>query len=266
MRQLGKLGMWMPALVIAGCMTGSLDRAEPQTGPDRGRGLTDVARIGTNTLSVSELTDSALTTVRLDEASAAVMAATEEARKVLTYAVRCALDGTQTFDVTIAGITYSLHGGLGIAPGWTNGALSATQAAWVSACVLAHATDESTLIWLSVRGAQPGLATTVDETAQFQIEEGAFWGNVFVDSGAVGAYSCNGLGESIDDGHGDLPYRTCARWDGVTASNLSLCGMRYAGRCSAVCTTTTAPYAGCSFHSEAAASAVITTFLAGPTP
>jgi hypothetical protein len=228
--------------------------------------VTDVARVGANTLSVSELADSALITIRLDQAGAAVMAATPQARKVLSYAVRCALDSTQTLAFTIAGSTYRIGGGLGIAPRWTTDGLSAIQAAWVSACVLAHATDESTLIWLSVRGAQPGLATTIDETAQFQIKEGAFWGNVFVDLGPIGAYSCNGVDQTTDGSEGDLPYRTCAQWDGMTASNRSLCGMSYAGPCSTACTTSIAPYAGCSFLGQAAAAAVVTTFLEGAAP
>jgi hypothetical protein len=254
--------MWMPAVVIAGCAVESVAPGS-QSGSAHGPGLTHVERVGTNTLSVSELTGSALTTDRLDEASVASMAATPESRKVLMYAVRCALDSTQAISFTIAGTTYSFPGGLGVAPGWTADALSESQAAWVSACVLAHATDEATLIWLSVRGAQPGLATTADEIALFQIEEGAFWGNVFVDIGAVGAYSCNGV-DPPDEGDGDVAYRTCTQWDGVAASNQSLCGMRYAGACGTVCTTSTAPYAGCSFFDEAAASAVVTTFLTSP--
>jgi hypothetical protein len=246
----------MPVLMLEACAVDSL-------APDHGSELTEIARVGSYTLSVSELINSSVTTARLDEASAAVMAATPEAGKVLGYAVHCALDSTQTITFTSAGSTYSIHGGLGIAPEWTTDGLSAFQAAWVSACVLAHATDEATLVWISVRGAQPGLVTTVDESAQFQLEEGAFWGNVFVDRGAVGAYSCNGVDQTADSSQGDLPFRTCTQWDRVAASNRSLCGMSYAGSCSAVCTTGTAPYAGCSFPGEAAASAVITTFLAG---
>ncbi|MGH9884580.1 MAG: hypothetical protein ACREBE_03575, partial [bacterium] len=99
--------------------------------------------------------------------------------------------------------------------------------------------------------------------ADYELEEGAFWGNVFTNLGAVSGYSCNGVDQAADDTIGDLPLRECAEWDGVESSNASPCGFHYAGLCSTACTTATAPYSGCSFGGGTASAGVVTTFLYG---
>lgn len=242
---------WIPALV-AGCATDPLDPGE----------VVQLDQVN-HSLSLSELASGALSTVKLDATSAAAMGNTAVARKVLTFAVGCALSSTQTISFTVAGTSYSATGVLGIVPGWTSTALTTTQAAWVSACMFAHVTDTSTLIWLSVRGTESSLAPTISERADYQVEEGAFWGNAFPSLGTIAGYSCVGNDQATDDSYGQLPLRQCAQWDGVTSSNLSPCGMKYAGRCNQVCTATVAPYSGCSFLGGTATGPVVTVFLAG---
>jgi len=258
-----KPGWCVPVLLMAGCTAESLD-PRPASPPAEGEPTTaDVARLEDPMLTPAELTSSALTTAVLDATGAAAMGASAEARDVLAYAVGCALDTTQEISLTVGGITYTYGGGLGIAPEWTTSALSATKAAWVSACVVARSNQLSRLIWISMRGNQTGLRAAADERTDFQIEEGAFWGNAFVDLGPIAAYSCDGVDQSVDDSYADLPFRQCAQWDGVSGSNRSPCGMSFAGQCRNVCGTTTAPYAGCSFLGGATSSTVVTTFLAG---
>jgi hypothetical protein len=247
MTKLGTVRWCVPALMAVGCATESFDPGE----------ATQVDELNTYTLALAELTSSALTTVRLDAASATAMASTTAKRKVLTFAVACALNSTQTITFTVGGTVYMATGAAGIAPGWTAGALTPTQAAWVSACLFANVNDASTLIWISLRGSQPSFTTSPDERAAYQIEEGAFWGNAFSNLGPIVGYSCNGLAQA------PLALRQCAQWDGATASNRSACGMSYAGRCSQVCTSVVAPYSGCSFLGGAAAGPVVTIFLAG---
>jgi hypothetical protein len=250
MTKLGTVGWCVPALIAVGCAAESPDPGE----------ATQLDQINMHTLTLADLTSSALTTLRLDAASAPAMASTPAARKVLTFAVACALDSTQTITFNVGGTLYTATGGVGIAPGWTAGALTPTQAAWVSACLFANVNDTSTLVWISLRGAESSFATSLDERAQYQIEEGAFWGNAFSNLGPVMGYSCNGVGQSANP---LLPLRQCAQWDGVLASNRSPCGMSYAGRCSQVCAGMVAPYSGCSFLGSAAAGSVVTIFLAG---
>jgi hypothetical protein len=228
--------------------------------------LTNVPRIGTNSLSPTQLASTALTTDVLSSANAAAMGQTAHARKVLAYAVSCALSDTQSVSFVLSGTTYNFYGAMGLVPGWTSNDLTASEAGWVSACILARVNVSSSLLYISARGDQGGLGTTSGELTGYQVEEGAFWGNAFVDLGSLAMYSCNGVDQAADDTYGDLPLRECAEWDGVTASNLSPCGMSYAGLCSSACTTATAPYEGCSFLGGTAVNEVVTTFLYGTPP
>lgn len=222
---------------------------------------TAVPRIVANALSPSALANGQLITSVLNSTNAAAMGQTSNARKVLAFAASCALDPEQSVTYTVGGVEYTVVGWMGIAPGWTSAALSWTDAAWVSACVLSRVNVTSNLVYISARGDNAGYDATIDELQDFGIEEGAFWGNVFVNLGSIAGYACNGVDQAADDTYGDLPYRECAEWNGVPGSNLTPCGMNYAGLCSSVCSTSTAPYSGCAFQGGTASSTVVTTFL-----
>lgn len=227
--------------------------------------VSNVPRIALNALSPAALANSALTTAQLDATSAAAMAATADGREVLAYAAGCALGDGQQVSYTADGDAVTVSGAMGIAPAWTDRALTADEAAWVSACVLARVNLTSTVVSISARGAGPGLDTGADERADYQVEEGAFWGNAFVDLGAVAAYACEGVDQAADDSYGDLPLRKCAQWDGVTGSNQTPCGFHYAGLCQDACATADS-YAGCSFQGGTEQPDVVTTFLSGALP
>ncbi len=222
-----------------------------------------VPRVVLNALSPTAFASSQLTTSVLNSTSAAAMGTTNSARKLLSFATTCALDATQSIDFTVGGVQYHAAGLMGIAPSWTTSALSTSDAAWVSACVVSRVNLTSAVVEISARGNNAGYDTTIGEVADYQIEEGAFWGNVFTDLGAVAGYSCNGIDQAADDTIGDLPERECAEWDGVANSDASPCGFHYAGLCSTACSTSTAPYNGCSFQGGSASSSVVTTFLYG---
>ena len=251
-----KLSLVMWIVALGACA------AEPGTGDPT---VSGVPRIALNSLSPAALAGTALTTARLDATSAAAMAATAGAGDVLTYAAGCALAGGQQVTYTVDGATATASGAMGIAPAWTDRALTADEAAWVSACVFARVNQTQTVVSISARGASPGLATSAGELADYRIEEGAFWGNAFVDLGPLAAYACDGVDQAADDSYGDLPLRQCAQWDGVTGSNQSPCGFHYAGLCQDVCATTDG-YADCSFLGGAAQADVVTTFLYGAAP
>lgn len=249
-------------LVLGACVTEPVVD-EPVVGEPA---PTSVPRIGANSLSPSALASTALTTSVLSSANALAMGQTSQARNVLAYAVGCALSDTQSVSFVLDGTTYNFDGAMGLVPGWTSSALSISEAGWISACILARVNVSSSPLTISARGDQGGLGTTSGELTDYQVEEGAFWGNTFVDLGSLAMYSCNGVDQATDDSYGDLPVRECAEWDGVTGSNLSPCGMSYAGLCSSVCTTSTAPYEGCSFQGGTASSEVVSTFLRGTPP
>jgi hypothetical protein len=249
----------LPLFVLTFGACAAAPASHPQTGEPT---VSNVPRLTVNALSPAAIAASELTTDVLDATSAAEMGTTQYARKTLAFAVSCALRDDQSVTFTVDGTEYTDHGAMGMAPGWVSDGLSNSEAAWISACLLARVNLTSTVVSISARGDAPGLETTTSEEADYQIEEGAFWGNAFVDLGSVAQYSCNGVDQAADDSYGDLPYRQCAQWDGVTGSNLSPCGMHYAGLCSDVCSSS-GTYAGCSFSGGTAVSSVITTFLSG---
>jgi hypothetical protein len=226
---------------------------------------TNVPRIAANALSPAMLAYTALTTAQLDGTGAAAMGANASARKVLNYAAGCALDATQTVNFTVGGVNFTLYGTMGMVPAWTSRALTTDEAAWISACVFARVNLTSATITISARGSMSGLSSTSDELASYRVEEGAFWGNAFVDLGSLQEYACNGVDQAANDTYGDLPLRQCAQWDGVAGSNLTPCGFHYAGLCTTACSTT-GPYANCSFQGGSAQADVITTFLYGTPP
>ena len=253
MTRLGTLQLCIPVLALAACGAEPLDT----------RTDSNEVQLGVTPLALWELGNSALTTSVLNGSNAASMGSTAGARKVLAFAVACALNSTQSITYSVGGVSYTEIGMLGIAPGWKSAALSSSEAAWVSACMFSHVNEVTHLVWLSMRGSQSGLSTTSDELTGYQVEEGAFWGNTFTNLGSVHGYSCLGVDQANGDTYGELPYRNCAQWDGVNGSNASPCGMSYAGLCRTVCTTASAPYSGCSFQGGSAASSVVTIFLAG---
>jgi hypothetical protein len=241
------------AVLLGGCL------AQPGAdSPD----VTNVPRITLNSLTPGALASTQLTTRQLTPTSAAAMGNSQDARNVLAYAVSCALGPTQSIAYTAGGVSFAASGSIGLAKGWTTTGLSAIEAGWVSACILARVNLTATPVSISAQGATPALAITTAEQAAYGIEEGAFWGNAFIDLGAAIAYSCDGVDQARDDSYGDLPVRQCAQPDGVAGSNLSPCGMHYAGLCSAVCGTS-GPYASCAFQGGPVSTAVVTTFLEG---
>lgn len=222
--------------------------------------VTAVPRLTANSLTPSQLAGSQLSTVQLDATSAAAMAATADAREVLSYAVNCALSADQSITFTVGGTPYTFAGAVGLAPGWTSGALSSDDASWVSACVLSRVNATGTQVSISDRGDHAALASTASEVSSWNLEEGAFWGNTFVDQGAIAGFACEGADAAADDSRGELPERQCARPDGAGAT--TACGFTYVGTCASACSAAS-PYDGCAAPGGAPSTAVITTFVLG---
>jgi hypothetical protein len=246
--------------------------AEPRDGsatvsnvPTNPTEISTATRIASNALTPGAFAGSALTTDALTATSAAAMGQTSAARSVLAYAAECALDATQSVAFTVGSTGYTVTGSLGLAPGWTTAALDASGAAWVSACVLARVNLTGTTVTVSARGATTALDTDPGERADYQVEEGAFWGNAFVDLGAVAGHACDGVDQAQNDSYGDLPLRQCAQWDGITDSGATPCGFQYAGACAEICAGA-GPYGDCGGESDAPRAEVVTTFLYGTPP
>jgi hypothetical protein len=224
-----------------------------------GTGLSDTPKIIVNALTPSAFAGSLLSSNQLTSTSAATMGATANGRSVLEFAVGCALSNTQSISYTVSGTTYSATGLMGIATGWTSGAMSATDAAWVSACVVSRVNLTGATVTISARGGNAGLDTINGEAGNYMIEEGAFWGNVFGNLGTVAGNACDGVDQANNDTYGDLPLRECAE---PGLHNTTPCGFNYRGLCDQVCSSGAAPYDGCPVDGGAV-DTVVTTFLYG---
>jgi hypothetical protein len=119
-------------------------------------------------------------------------------RKFLKYAVGCAFNTSQSFQVTWTDAqsvpqTETYYGSLGIAPEWATGALSATQQRWISACIAARTNYFGISVVLSMRGDKTELSADATERSTFSHLEGAFWGNLFATTPSL--HSCYNLAE-----------------------------------------------------------------------
>lgn len=249
-----RVSSWMIAAGLAASLAAcaTQDPADPP--------VTAVPRLTANSLTPGQLANGQLTTDQLDATSAAAMGATADAREVLAYAVNCALSDGQSISFTVDGTAYTYAGALGLAPSWTSAALLADDAGWVSACVLSRVNATGTQVSISDRGLNAALATTSSEVASWTLEEGAFWGNTFVDQGAIAGFACEGSDAAADATRGDLPERQCARPD--ASGTTTACGFTYVGTCATACSAA-GPYTGCAASGGAPSANVITTFVLG---
>jgi hypothetical protein len=183
-------------------------------------------------------------------------------RRLLKYAVGCALDGTRSLSFSWTDGGGGVHdetypGSLGLAAAWAEGSIDADVPAqeWVSACLAARTNWYGVTVTLSTRGNTPPLAAPdAGELADFPEEEGAFWGNVF--SATPTLFACH---DPPHDANSRGRHRDCAAGHINDDGSTSACGIiQLAGACGAVC----APLAGGVYHPSCGGSGrVVTVFL-----
>ncbi len=131
-------------------------------------------------------------------------------RKLLRYAVGCALGPQAQFDFSWVDVTGAIHneiypGSIGLAPAWPTRALDVAEQEWVSACLAARTNWYGELVPLSLRGTSPALAFDNEEMSSFPFREGAFWGNLFSSTPFLRA--CY---DSTNVAHSRAQHRDCA--------------------------------------------------------
>lgn len=187
---------------------------------------------------------------------------TSSGRSYLAYLVDCALSSTQSVRVTYGFTQYTFVGNIGIAPAWTTRAITATEGNWISSCVISRANQFGTSVTISMRGDISLYGTTTDEAANYNVEEGAFYGSVW--AGNFGQmHACNGVDQVRDgDTYGDLPLRQCAQPD-PNNPGYTPCGFVFDGNCTDICTRSPAGdhYSSCNGNNY-----VVTTRLYGTAP
>jgi len=162
--------------------------------------------------------------------SAAALLASSTGIELFSFFVACALPADVTLLATINNAEFEFFGDLGLAPQWRSGPLDLAGQRWVSACVFARVNAYDLAVGLSGRGPSLGLAADDDERAAFSLEEGAFYGNLFVPLiQPIQWFACRGRDEAAGQA-GDLTNRDCADQDPAKPS-LTLCGFVFTGDC-----------------------------------
>jgi hypothetical protein len=100
--------------------------------------------------------------------------------ELLNYTVSCALRSDQSVTLQVSGQPVVLNGSLGLTPNWARQRIAAGDQETVSACLAARLNFFGVHVEISIRGNaldQP----SAEEVADYSMQEGAFWGNIFKD-------------------------------------------------------------------------------------
>ena len=153
----------------------------------------------------------------------------DDDRAVLEYLISCAFpENVALSGRDDGGTLYTFQGGAALAPKWGDRKLNTKERRWVSACMLARVNKDATEVEISLRGPHDALVVTADERTEFDLEEGAFYGDIFADPQQF--YACRGASLYTGDMSFESEGRGCAIPDGT---GKTLCGMTFAGNCAA---------------------------------
>ncbi len=178
----------------------------------------------------------------------------EAGRDVYSYIVSCALPAGTTIEADIPGAAFpdtappqspytcvnnhcTFPGNLNLAPKWTDHKLDSKGQGWISACLFSRVNANQIAEAISLRGTHMGLTVSLDEMELYTMEEGAFYGNLFIDDPNPNTkpdwHACRGAGKAAcmgDIGCGGLGNRDCAAENPATPG-YTYCGFKYAGDC-----------------------------------
>ncbi|WP_437808739.1 hypothetical protein [Sorangium sp. So ce1078] len=214
-----------------GCITEALE-SEPADGQvgSMEAALTSMNRLSMNRLSMNRLSMNGLSSAGLSPSgstlSSTELIETPEGRELLAYVVRCALPEGESLSRAYGGVTYTFPGAVGVAPDWRLEPLDPVGQRWVSACLLAHVNGYGAEVPISLRGEHEALETTSAERAQLDVQEAAFYGNLFGSGPDQGMYACAGSTVQAQCGASSssyVPWRSCSAGEG--------CGLSFAGPC-----------------------------------
>ena len=217
------------ALALTACSTdagrGAVDpRCEPPPLPTAtATGSGAMSLVGVDNGLLLGFTEQPLSTAALAGRGdiRAALGASENLRGFMEKLVSCALPVGASVTVESDGASYSFDGLIGLAPEWASAACDEACQEWVSACIVARINGYGVQVEILGRADHPAIAPSAAEVVQFPVEEGAFFGNFFLDPPR--AYACRG--RSYDPLA--LSFRICTR-DGET------CGVQALGPCGAL--------------------------------
>jgi len=153
----------------------------------------------------------------------------------LSYIVKCAKPSgsTVTWKDPATGTSYSWPGGLGLAPLWTNRAMTVAEQQVISACLMAHANKYGVHVPIAVEGqAADGtvIARAANELTDYSSREAAFFGNTANGDGAYVCLDHNSAGPGVSSA------RACALEMAPKGPSTVCPPLIFAGACSQICT------------------------------
>lgn len=162
------------------------------------------------------------------------MASTPGARTTLKYLASCALDEQTVLTAVHQGVSYEFPGGMGLAPAWHARAMTGEEQRWVSACMLARTNLFGATVQISMRSPistrAPGLQVSRQESEQYSLHEGTFFGNLFAEKPV--SYVCSPAHRNAARRIVASHRRVCALpKTRLSKSSLTACGMVHVGEC-----------------------------------
>ena len=189
-------------------------------------------RIATNRIATNRIATNQISTNRfsLNANDTQELLADAEGRELLQYIIGCAVPPDVTLEVDFQGAHYVFSGEVGLAPKWLNRALKDSEKRWVSACLIARVNKYEVSVPISIRGPHHALTVTAAEAADFTLEEGAFYGDIFrpIEEPIIWI-ACRGRAQAASESLA-LDDRDCAEPDPQNPG-LTKCGFTYAGDC-----------------------------------
>src|SRR5512134_3112901 len=202
-------------------------------------------KLASNKLASNKLASNALSSTRLEaNLATAEILATEDGREVYSYIISCALPAEITLEAEVPGAADTtldspyictnercyFQGGIGLAAYWIDHRLAAQDQRWLSARLFARVNLFDTAEAISLRGPHDSLTVGIDEAELFDVEEGAFYGNIFSDAdGPIDWNACRGEGQASGE-FGGLELRDCTEED-PNNPGFTVCGFKYVGDC-----------------------------------
>ena len=220
----------LASLLLNACASGGVDDGEVS---ETTQSVTTQNKIALNKIALNKiaLNQIALNKLALSD-NADDLIATADGRDVLAYTLGCALPASVTLVGTYAGVTYEFSGDIGLAPTWTQHALTLRDQHWVSACLLARVNAHNISLLISLRGPATALTVSASEASAYTLQEAAFYGQLFVPDGTdLQAYACMGAAQAAGEPEtGELHDRDCSEPD-LERPGVTQCGMTYVGPC-----------------------------------
>ena len=153
----------------------------------------------------------------------------------MQYVVKCAKPAgvTVTWTDPATHTVYSWPGGLGLAPTWSNRAMTVAEQQVLSACMAAHANKYGVHVPIAVEGqAADGtmIARAANELTDYSSREAAFFGNTVSGDGAYVCLAHLSADASVSSA------RACALDMAPKGPSTTCPPLIFAGACSAICT------------------------------